>query len=466
MNSATIRAALLAVALLGGVNALLPVVAQEEPSQEEPSPEAPVDGEAAAAELAEAPTPRTPEEIYSDLNLFGEVFDRIRSEYVEPPDERELIRAAIQGMLSSLDPHSGYLSPDSYDDMRRDTSGQFGGLGIEVTMEEGVLKVVSPIDETPAARAGILANDLIVEIDGQTVQGQTLDEAVEKMRGPVGSGVTLTVVREGVDEPLDFDLERDIIALRAVRWSLEGDVGVLRLSRFSEQAYSGIEAAIRDMYEERDGSAPKGLVLDLRNNPGGLVDQSVLVADAFLSRGAVVLTRGRNPQDNDRYDAKPDDLDSMIANVPIVVLINGGSASAAEIVAGALQDHKRATLVGTRSFGKGSVQSISSLGVSGAIRMTTSRYYTPDNRSIQAFGIRPDIEVFQDVPEELKGRDEIIGEAELPGHLAGAGEEGEATTGSSVYVPAEQEEDNQLQYAIRLINGEESNPAFPPTPEG
>ena len=404
---------------------------------------------------------RTKDEIYGDLALFGDVFDRIRSEYVDAPDERELIHAAIQGMLTSLDPHSGYLEPIDYADVQEDTSGRFGGLGIEVTMEEGIIKVVSPIDETPAAKAGILSNDYIVELDGQQVLGLTLDEAVGKMRGPVGSKIKLTIVREGSDEPMEFELARDIIAMRAVRWSMEGDVGFLRLSRFSEQAYVGIRKAIEDIYEEREGVPPKGLILDLRNNPGGLVDQAVYVTDAFLKQGAVVLTRGRLEQESARYDARPDDVDARIAEVPLVVLINGGSASAAEIVAGALQDHKRATLVGTRSFGKGSVQSIISLGPNGAMRLTTARYYTPNNRSIQAAGIHPDITVTQEVPDEIKGRDELLGEAGLQGQIGGGTEE-VATAGSSVYVPSDKTKDNQLQYAIKLIMGEETNTAFPP----
>lgn len=408
---------------------------------------------------------RSNEEIYSDLTLFGEVFDRIRSEYVDVPDERTLIHAAIQGMLTSLDPHSGYLEPVDYADVQEDTSGQFGGLGIEVTMEEGIIKVVSPIDETPAANAGILSNDYIIELDGQQVLGLTLDEAVAKMRGPVGSKIKLTVIRQGSNEPIQYELARDIIAMRAVRWEFEGDIGVMRLSRFSEQAYVGIQNAIEEMYEERDGVAPKGLILDLRNNPGGLVDQAVYVTDAFLKQGAVVLTRGRLQQESARYDARPDELDAKIADVPLVVLINGGSASAAEIVAGALQDHKRATLVGTRSFGKGSVQSIISLGPNGAMRLTTARYYTPNNRSIQAAGIHPDITITQDVPEELRGRDELLGEAGLAGHIGGGTEE-LATVGSSVYIPSDKTKDNQLQYAIRLINGEETDDAFPPKSQG
>ena len=465
-----VAAIVLALSLPAGL-----LIAQEEPAPapvEEPAPPAepaPAPGGEEPEPTAEenAAAPRDPLEIYADLNLFGEIFDRIRAEYVDPPDEQELIRAAIQGMLTSLDPHSGYLPPADYDDMREDTSGEFGGLGIEVTMEEGVIKVVSPIDDTPAARAGIMANDFIIELDGVQVQGLTLDEAVAKMRGPIGTSIKVTVFREGVEQPLDFELTRAVIAMRAVRWTMEGgeeegegDVAVLRLSRFSEQAFVGIEKALQDIFEARDGVAPKGIILDLRNNPGGLVDQSVYVADAFLKQGAVVLTRGRVPEESARYDAQPDTLDAMIADVPLVVLINGGSASASEIVAGALQDHKRATVVGTRSFGKGSVQSIISLGPDGAMRLTTARYYTPNNRSIQALGISPDIEIKQVVPEEFQGRDEIIGEAGLAGHITIEGQE-ETSVGSSVYVPAEKAEDTQLQYAIRLVNGEETNPAFP-----
>ncbi|WIY52610.1 S41 family peptidase [Devosia sp. YIM 151766] len=434
------------------------------PAEEIPVPPNPTGEEPEPSAAEKAREPRDPLEIYADLNLFGEIFDRIRAEYVDPPDEKELIRAAIQGMLTSLDPHSGYLPPSDYNETREDISGQFGGLGVEIIMEDHLIRVVSPIDETPAARAGILTNDLIVEIDGQPVQGMTQDEAVDKMRGPVNTKVTITIMREGVADPLEFELTRGIISMRAVRWSMEDDVALLRLSRFSEQAFVGIERAVEAIYDERDGVPPKGIILDLRNNPGGLVDQSVYVADAFLNRGAVVLTRGRTESESARYDAMPDELDAQLADVPMVVLINGGSASASEIVAGALQDHKRATVVGTRSFGKGSVQSIISLGPDGAMRLTTARYYTPNNRSIQALGITPDIEVKQVVPEEFQGRDEIIGEAGLAGHITIEGQE-ESTVGSSVYVPVEQTEDAQLQYALRLINGEETDPAYPPRAE-
>ncbi|WP_084620458.1 S41 family peptidase [Devosia chinhatensis] len=471
LGAAALGAALLVPAsvLIAQDQAPAPVPVEETPLDQAPTDETPVapspsGEEPEPTEAEKAAASRDPLEIYADLNLFGEIFDRIRSEYVDPPDEKELIRAAIQGMLTSLDPHSGYLPPTDYTETREDISGQFGGLGVEIMMEDQLIKVVSPIDDTPAARAGILANDLIVQIDGQQVQGMTQDEAVDKMRGPVGTQVTITVIREGVADPLEFELTRGVISMRAVRWSMEGDVALLRLSRFSEQAFVGIERAIEDIYAERDDVPPKGIILDLRNNPGGLVDQSVYVADAFLNRGAVVLTRGRTQGESARYDAMPDELDEKLSEIPMVVLINGGSASASEIVAGALQDHKRATVVGTRSFGKGSVQSIISLGPDGAMRLTTARYYTPNNRSIQALGITPDIEVRQVVPEEFQGRDEIIGEAGLEGHITIEGQE-ESTVGSSVYVPQEKEEDAQLQYAIRLINGEETDPAYPPQAE-
>lgn len=406
--------------------------------------------------------PLDQQQVYEELNLFGEIFDRIRSEYVDAPNEKELVRAAIQGMLSSLDPHSGYLDPDDYEDVREDTQGTFGGLGIEVQMEDEVIKVISPIDDTPAAEAGVLANDYIVELDGEPVRGKTLDEAVDMMRGEVGTDIDLTIVREGVDEPIKLTITRDIITFRVVRSFTQDNVGVIRLARFTGQAYAGVEDAIKDIKEEL-GDDLKGLILDLRNNPGGLVDQAVFISDAFLDRGNVLSTRGRSAEENARYDANPDDLDKSVEDLKLIVLINGGSASASEIVAGALQDQKRATLVGTRSFGKGSVQSIISLGQNGAMRLTTSRYYTPSGRSIQAAGIMPDIEIFQEVPEELQGRDEIIGEAALDGQIGG-GTEDEATTGSSVYVPSDREKDNQLQFAIDLITGEETNEAFPPDP--
>jgi len=435
-----------------------------EPATDEPVTD-PTPSEEPVAEDPKPKTPRTDDEIYRDLSFFGEVFDRVRKQYVDAPDEQELIRAAINGMLVSLDPHSGYLDPTMFEDMQEDTSGQFGGLGIEVTMEEGVIKVVSPIDDTPAQRAGVLANDYIVELDGKSVQGMTLDEAVKTMRGPIGSKIKITVIREGATEPLYFELARDTIAQRVTRYTMEGDIAVLRIARFTEQAYSGLQKSIKDIFEERKGTPPKGIILDLRNNPGGLVDQAVYVSDAFLKQGAVVMTRGRNDEEATRYDAKPDDLDAKLAQIPLIVLVNGGSASAAEIVAGALQDHKRATLIGTRSFGKGSVQSIIHLGANGGIKLTTARYYTPSNRSIQAAGIHPDIEIKEEVPAEYGDRFDVMGEAGYSDQIGGGTEE-QATTRSSVYVPVDKAADTQLQYAIKLILGEEKNDAYPPRAEG
>ena len=304
----------------------------------------------------------------------------------------------------------------------------------------------------------------VLQLDGVQVQGMTLDDAVKKMRGPIGTKIKLTIQREGVKDPIELTLTRDTIAMQAVHWSLEGDVAVIRLDKFSEQAFPGLQKAITDIYAKRNGVAPKGIVFDLRNNPGGLVDQAVEVADAFLKQGAIVLTRSRIASESARYDAKPDALDAKLANVPMVVLINGGSASAAEIVAGALQDHKRATLVGTRSFGKGTVQSIISLGQDGAMRLTTARYYTPNNRSIQAAGIQPDIVIKETIPAEFKGKDEIVGEAALPGQIGG-GTLPVATTGSSVYVPQDKSKDDQLQYAIKLIDGKVTDPSYPPKTE-
>ena len=479
MSLSPVRAALLSLALLAPLTPMAfaqdaqPAPAdQTTPVKPAPTTAPPIqlptkDPATQTAEVGGSPDagkPRTPAEIYSDLDLFGEVFDRIRAQYVDVTDERKLIHAALQGMLSSLDPHSGYLEPQSYNDMQQDTSGEFGGLGIEVQMEDGLIKVVSPIDGSPASKAGVLPNDLIVQLDGVQVQGMTLDDAVKKMRGPVGSKIKVTIQRQGVDNPIQLTLVRDTIAMQAVHWSLEGDVAVIRLDKFSEQAFPGLQKAINDIFAKRNNVAPKGIVFDLRNNPGGLVDQAVQVADAFLKQGAIVLTRSRLEQESARYDAKPDSLDAKLANVPMVVLINGGSASAAEIVAGALQDHKRATLVGTRSFGKGTVQSIISLGADGAMRLTTARYYTPNNRSIQAAGIQPDIVVKETIPAEFKGKDEIVGEAALPGQIGG-GTMPIATTGSSVYVPADKAKDDQLQFAIKLINGTVTDPTYPPKTE-
>jgi carboxyl-terminal processing protease len=384
-------------------------------------------------------------DIYRQLNLFGDVFEKVRSDYVEKPDDSKLIEAAINGMLSSLDPHSSFMDAKNYRDMQVQTRGEFGGLGIEVTMEEGVLKVVAPIDDTPASRAGLLSGDLIVQIDDDQVQGLQLNQAVDKMRGPVNTSVRLKLVRKGTPDPIDVTLVRDTIRIRAVRWRNEGDVAYLRITQFNEQTYDNLKKGIEQLKSEIPDDKLKGYVLDLRNNPGGLLDQAINVSDAFLERGEIVSTRGRNVDEGQRHVARPGDLSG---GKPVVILLNGGSASASEIVAGALQDHKRATLVGTRSFGKGSVQTIIPLGSNGALRLTTARYYTPSGRSIQAKGIDPDIQVKPDVPAELKGRDETKGEAALKGHLKNGEDEG---GGSSAYVPPDPKNDRQLNYALELL---------------
>jgi carboxyl-terminal processing protease len=388
-------------------------------------------------------------EIYRQLDLFGEVLERVRADYVEAPDDRELIEAAINGMLSGLDPHSAYLSPKSFREMQVQTRGEFGGLGIEVTMENEVVKVVSPIANTPAEEAGLLSGDYITHLDGDSIRGLTLGEAVEKMRGPVDSEIVLTVVREGMSEPFDIRIKRDIIRITPVSYEIEDDIGYLRVKTFNEQTYDELRDAISSVQDEL-GDELRGYILDLRNNPGGLLDQAIAVSDAFLDQGAIVLTRGRKSSESQRASAKGGDL---TAGKPIVVLINGGSASASEIVAGALQDQERAEVVGSRSFGKGSVQTIIPLGTDGAIRLTTARYYTPSGRSIQAKGISPDYAIKQELPEEMKDRlTKPRGEAALRGHLSA--EDGEETSGSVAYVPKEKEKDTQLQFAIALLNGE------------
>ena len=335
---------------------------------------------------------------YRQLNLFGDIFERVRSDYVEKISDEKLIESAINGMLTSLDPHSSYLNPKNFKDMQTQTRGEFGGLGIEVTMENGLVKVVSPIDDTPAYRAGIKSGDLISHLDGEPVQGLSLSETVERMRGKPGSSLKLKVLREGRD-PFEINIIRAIIKIKSVRWRMEGsDIGYIRITSFSEQTTSGLKKAVRDLKELTDAKL-KGLILDLRNNPGGLLDQSVKVSDAFLNKGEIVSTRSRNADQGQRFNARPGDI---IDGLPIVILMNGGSASASEIVAGALQDHRRAIIMGTRSFGKGSVQTIVPLSGHGAIRLTTARYYTPSGRSIQATGINPDIVVQQAKFEKLK----------------------------------------------------------------
>jgi carboxyl-terminal processing protease len=398
---------------------------------------------------------------YRELNLFGDVFERVRADYVEKPEDSKLVESAINGMLAGLDPHSSYMDPKSFRDMQVQTRGEFGGLGIEVTMEEGLVKVVAPIDETPAAKAGVMANDVITHLDDEAVQGLTLNQAVDKMRGPVNTKIKLTIMRKGADKPIEVSIVRDIIRVKSVRWHPEGgDIGYIRVTQFNEQTTDGLKAAINDLNSQLGVDKVKGYVLDLRNNPGGLLDQAISVSDTFLEKGEIVSTRGRNPEETQRFNARPGDL---IKSKPLIVLINGGSASASEIVAGALQDHKRATLIGTRSFGKGSVQTIIPLGAgNGALRLTTARYYTPSGRSIQAKGISPDIEVLQEVPDNLKAQTDSKGEASLRGHLKAEGAE---ETGSQSYVPPNQSDDKAIKMAIDLLRGTASNAAFPPNPK-
>jgi carboxyl-terminal processing protease len=397
---------------------------------------------------------------YRQLNLFGDVFERVRADYVEKPDDAKLIEHAINGMLTGLDPHSSYMEPKAFRDMQVQTRGEFGGLGIEVTMEEGLIKVVAPIDDTPAHKAGILANDIITKLDDEQVQGLTLNQAVEKMRGPVNTKIRLTIMRKGQPKPIEVTITRDIIRVRAVRSRIEDDIGYIRITQFNEQTTDNLKRAISELQTQIPTDKLKGYVLDLRNNPGGLLDQAISVSDAFLERGEIVSTRGRNSEETQRFSARAGDL---LKNKPIIVLINGGSASASEIVAGALQDHKRATVIGTRSFGKGSVQTIIPLGAgNGALRLTTARYYTPSGRSIQAKGISPDIEVLQDVPDELKARTDTKGEASLRGHLKADGDE---QTGSQSYIPPEPKNDKALNYAYELIRGLKTHAAYPPNPK-
>ena len=402
--------------------------------------------------------------VYEQLDLFSDIFERIRAEYVEEVDPSDLIEAAIDGMLTSLDPHSSYLSPEDAADMRFQTRGEFGGLGIEVTQEEGWVKVVSPMDGTPADAAGIQAGDLIVAVDGTNTLGLTLDEAVEMMRGPVGSEIIITVVREGLEQPFDVSIIRDTIRMTAVRARTEGNAVVLRISTFNEQTLPNLTSGLAEQIEEAGGiENVSGVIIDLRNNPGGLFNQAIFVADAFLEAGEIVSTRGRNPEDGDRFNATPGDL---AAGLPIVVLINGGSASSSEIVAGALQDHRRAIVVGTQSFGKGSVQVLMPLRGEAAMRITTSRYYTPSGRSIQALGISPDIIVQQPLLRPNQDDEDLVdveslrtSEADLRDALENDSftedelrmiEEDRARAEATA---ALREEDYQLAYAIDILRG-------------
>ena len=386
------------------------------------------------------------DETYRQLTLFGDVFQRVRSDYVEQVSDQELIEAAINGMLTSLDPHSAYLPDDNFKKMQVQTKGKFGGLGIEVTMENGFVKVVSPIDDTPADKAGLQPEDLIISVDGFSIVGLTLNEAVDKLRGPIGSNVKITVQRPQ-DEPFEVDIIRDEIKIRSVRSRLYDSVGYVRITTFSEQTSPGLQKALDDLQAE-SGDGLTGLVLDLRNNPGGLLSEAIRVSDAFLQEGEIVSTRGRGESDIQHAYARPGDISD---GLPIVVLINSGSASASEIVAGALKDHRRAIVMGTRSFGKGSVQTITPMPGHGAMRLTTARYFTPSGVSIQAKGITPDIEVALARIEKLEGGP--VREEDLRGALDSK-EDSSASTEETTEPPADPiEVDYQLARAIDLLQG-------------
>ena len=418
----------------------------------------------AAPLLAQESTKTT--NVYQQLDLFGDIFERIRAQYVEEVDEGDLIEAAINGMLTSLDPHSSYLSPEDAEGMKVQTSGEFGGLGIEVTQEEGFVKVVSPIDGTPADEAGVESGDFITHVDGESLLGLTLDQAVEMMRGPVGSEIVITVAREGEDEPLEISIIRDTIKLTAVRSRVEGTSVVLRVTTFNRQTSPNLASGIKEQIEEAGGmDKVNGFILDLRNNPGGLLTEAIAVSDAFLESGEIVSTRGRNPEDGERYNATAGDL---TGGKPIVVLINGGSASASEIVAGALQDQRRAIVVGTKSFGKGSVQTVMPLRGEGAMRLTTARYYTPSGRSIQALGVSPDIVVEQPrrkpdaETEEEQTKFDARTEADLRGSLNNDSltedeiEQIKKDQEKALAAAKLREEDYQLAYAIDILKGLEA----------
>ena len=402
---------------------------------------------------------RTDEQaLYEQLTLFGDVLEQVRRNYVDAPSDKELIEAALSGMMSSLDPHSSYMPPQNFEDMQVETKGEFGGLGIEVTMENGLVKVIAPIDDTPASRAGIMPNDLISELDGKPVLGLTLSQAVEVMRGEKGKPITLTVLREGEDEPLEITIIRDTIKIRAVRTRIEGpdkNIAYIRMTTFNAQTTRNLKRAFNDLPAQIGRNKLAGYIIDLRNNPGGLLREAISVSDTMLDQGEIVSTRGRNDSDSSRFSARRGD---MARGLPIVVMINGGSASASEIVAGALQDHHRAVILGTQSFGKGSVQTIMPLSNAGALRMTTARYFTPSGRSIQAKGITPDIIAEQELPEQLQGR-KGRREADLRGALDGKNIDGKSNSGESekprrnaiAFIPPKPEDDKQLQAAIELL---------------
>jgi len=384
------------------------------------------------------------------LTFFAEIFNKVRDNYAEKPDDDKMIKAAIDGMLASLDPHSTYFDQKALQEFQTSMKGEeFGGLGLEVMMEDGLVKVVSPIDETPAARAGLMSGDLVTRIDDTPVKGLTLKEAVDKMRGPARSTVKLTVERGAGKDVKEYTIVREIIHVQSVRSRVEGgDIGYIRITQFNQEAYDGVRRALEHFRADPGAAKLKGYILDLRNNPGGLLNQAVEIANAFVDSGQIVSTRGRIADQEQRYSARPGV--NLSQSRPLVVLINGGSASASEIVSGALQDLKRATVIGSRSFGKGSVQTILPLGENGALKLTTARYYTPSGRSIQARGIEPDLTVLENIPDDLKGKVSSLGEASLFGHLKNGGDE---EKGSDAYVPPDKDKDTQLQAAVRLLHG-------------
>jgi len=404
------------------------------------------------------PTRTSASDIHRQLDLFEEVLQRVRSDYVEKPNDAKLIEGAINGMLSALDPHSGYLNPKQFRELQVQTTGEFAGIGLEVTMEDGVVKVVAPIEDTPAAKAGIQSGDFITAIDKDDLQGLTLEDAVEKMRGLARAPITLTIGRKGIAEPFDVKIVRDVIHVDPVKYEADDDVGYIRITTFNEQTATALQQAIEDL-NEKIGPRLKGYVIDLRNNPGGLLEQAVMASASFLDQGKIVAIKARDPEEEQHYDAQ---LSDLTKGAKLVVLINGGSASASEIVAGALQDDHRATVVGTRSFGKGSVQTIIPLANQGALRLTTARYYTPSGRSIQAEGVEPDVVVKEENPSESKEKAEekdVMSEASLHGHLKNEGEAAngrQEELGSSSYVNPDKAKDTQLIYALDLLHGVDS----------
>ena len=417
----------------------------------------------AALPLAQGADQPDAKSAYGALDRFGEAFAVVRAKYVDVPDDRTMVEDALNGMISDLDPHSSYFDPKTFADMQVKTEGSYGGVGLVIAADKGAITVVSPIDDTPASRAGIKSGDTILAIDGKGLQGLSLDKVQELLRGASGSKLAMTLMRPGAQKSFEVTLERAAIQVEAVKSHREGDIGYIRIPAFNEQTSEGLEAAVRAL-KKQIGPHVRGYIVDLRDDGGGVLDQAIAVSDDFLNRGEIVSTRGRVADDTQRYDAKPGDI---AEGKPVIVLINGGTASASEIVAGALQDHRRATILGTTSFGKGSVQTIIPLngGEDGALHLTTARYYTPSGRSIQAKGIVPDIEVLQDLPDDIKAKTDTStkGEASLRGHLKG--DAGKEQTGSQSYVPPDPKNDKALTMAEDLLRGTQVNSAFPPNPK-